>query len=57
MRAGLFRPRLAPDRAIRGCREIHRHGDLHLPLMQRSVVRSLRSRRDSRHKNALLPLG
>jgi hypothetical protein len=32
VRAGLLRPRLTPDRAIRGCREIHRHSDLHLPL-------------------------
>jgi hypothetical protein len=31
VRAGLFRPRLTPDRAIAGCGDIHRHGDLHLP--------------------------
>jgi hypothetical protein len=30
VRAGLFRPRLTPDRAIVGCGQI-RHGDLHLP--------------------------
>src|SRR5262244_1889109 len=44
---------LVPDRAIAGCEEIYRHGDLHLPLMDWSVVRSLRSRRDCHHKNAL----
>src|SRR5215510_11038151 len=53
MRAGLLCPRLTRDRAIAGCREIHRHGDLHLPLMLWSIVRSLRSRRDRHHKNAL----
>src|SRR6516164_9651847 len=52
VRAGLLCPRLTPDRAIAGCGEIHRHGDLHLPL-DWSVVRSLRSRRDCHHKNAL----
>src|SRR5262249_5713005 len=52
VRAGLLCPRLTPDRAIAGCGEIHRHGDLHLPL-DWSLVRSLRSRRDCHHKNAL----
>jgi len=33
--AGLLHPRLTPDRAIAGCREILRHGDLHLPLQSR----------------------
>src|SRR5262245_59038758 len=53
VRAGLFRPRLTPDRTIVGCGQIHRHGDLHLPPMERTLVRSLRSRRDCHHKNAL----
>src|SRR5262245_22814883 len=52
VRTGLFCPRLTPDQAIAGCGGIHRHGDLHLPL-DWSVVRSLRSRRDCHHKNAL----
>src|SRR6516165_401429 len=56
VRAGLLCPRLTPDRAIAGCGEIHRHGDLHLPL-DWSVVRSLRSRRDCHHKNALFKGG
>ena len=56
VRTGLFRPRLTPDRAIAGCGGIHRHGDLHLPL-DWSVVRSLRSRRDCHHKNALFTAG
>jgi hypothetical protein len=55
VRAGLLCPRLTRDRAIAGCGEIHRHGDLHLPLILWSVVRSLRSRRDRHHKNALFP--
>src|SRR5262245_3194041 len=49
---GLSSTRVRPNRAIAGCRQIHRHGDLHLPL-HCSVVRSLRSRRDCHHKNAL----
>jgi hypothetical protein len=53
VRAGLLCPRLTPDRVIGGCDEIHSHSDLHLPLMDRSLVRSLRSRRDSHHKNTL----
>src|SRR5262245_64987512 len=52
VRAGLFCRRLMPDPAIARCGGIHRHGDLHLPL-DWSVVRSLRSRRDCHHKNAL----
>jgi hypothetical protein len=32
VRTGLLCPRLKPDRAITRCGEIHRHGDLHLPL-------------------------
>ena len=52
VRAGLLCPRLTPDRAIAGCGEIHRHGDLHLP-MGWSLVRSLRSCRECHHKNAL----
>ena len=52
VRAGLLCLRLTPHRASAGCGEIHRHGDLHLPL-DWSVVRSLRSRRDCHHKNAL----
>src|SRR5262249_46927246 len=53
VRARLLCPRLMADRAITGCGEIHRHTDLQLPLWTRSVVRSLRSRRDCHHKNAL----
>src|SRR5262245_59063796 len=52
VRAGLLRLRLTQDRAIAGRWGIHRHGDLHLQL-DWSVVRSLRSRRDCHHKNAL----
>src|SRR5215813_9657367 len=52
VRAGLLRLRLTPDRAIAGCWGIHRHSDLHLPLVW-SVMRSLRPRRTFLHKNAL----
>ena len=57
MHAGLLHPRLTPDRAITGCGEIHRHGDLHLPLILCSLVRSMRWHRDRHHKNALFTVG
>src|SRR5262249_45503269 len=53
VRAGLLCLRLTPDRASAGCGEIHRHGDLHLPLTDWNLVRSLRLCRDCHHKNAL----
>ena len=45
--------RLVPGRAAARCGEVYRHGDLHLLLTLGRLVRSLRSRRDCHHKNAL----
>jgi len=45
--------RLVPGRAAARYGEVYRHGDLHLLLTLGSLVRSLRSRRDCHHKNAL----
>src|SRR5262249_7045760 len=55
VRAGLLRPLLTRDRATAGCVAIHRHGDLHLPVIAWTVVRSLRPRSYCQHKTALSP--